>query len=223
MIKINKDEKPQILKDNAQQWTTEYLTALQQKEPVPNHIKYRYQNNEIKKALEKETHSKCAYCESKFKHIAFGDIEHILPKNKEARPNLYVEWNNLTLACEVCNRTNKKDYYNPSDPLINPVEDDPDKYLIALGPFIYQSPGSRKGELSIAILDLNRSELLERRKEKIENLLPLIDKWKNETNETLKRLLYLQINKEAEADKEFSFVINTYLKQINFYNQNSNT
>lgn len=217
MIKIDKGKKPQILENNAQQWTFEYLTALQQKDPVPNHIKYRYQNSEIKEALEKETHGKCAYCESKFKHISFGDIEHILPKNKNARPDLYVEWNNLTLACEVCNRTNKKTYYNPSDPLINPIEDEPDKYLIALGPFIYQAPGERKGELSIAILDLNRTELIERRKEKIENLLPLVDKWKKETNEDFKKILYSQIKKEAECDKEFSFVINSYLKQINFF------
>ena len=41
MIKINKKEKPQILKDYAQQWTTEYLSALQQQKPVPNYIKYR--------------------------------------------------------------------------------------------------------------------------------------------------------------------------------------
>lgn len=217
MIKIYKTEKPQILIENSQQWTAEYLEALQQESPVPNHIKYRYQNPEIKDALEKETHSKCAYCESKFKHVSFGDIEHILPKNKNARPELYVEWNNLTLSCEICNRTNKKDYYDPLDPLINPVEDDPNNLLIAFGPFIYQAPGSRKGELSIAILDLNRPELVERRKEKIENLLPLIDKWKNEVNDTYKKLLYSQIIKEAEADKEYSFIISTYLKQINFY------
>lgn len=167
MIKINKGIKPKILEDNAQQWTAEYLAALKQPTPVPSHIKSRYQNSEIKDALEKETHGKCAYCESKFKHIAFGDIEHILPKNQNARPELYVEWTNLTLACEVCNRINKKDYYDPYDPLINPIEDEPDKYLMAFGPFIYQVPGERKGELSIAILDLNRPELIERRKEKL--------------------------------------------------------
>ena len=216
MIKINKGTKPQILKDNAQQWTDEYLSALKQSTPVPSYIKCRYQNDEIKDALEKETHGKCAYCESKFKHITFGDIEHILPKNKNARPELYVEWNNLTLACEVCNRIKKKDYYEPSDPLINPIEDEPNKYLIACGPFIYHVPGSRKGELTRIILDLNRYELIERRKEKIEDLLPLIDKWKNETNETYKKLLYSQIKREAESDKEFTFVISSYLKQIGF-------
>ena len=94
MIKINKGTKPKILEDNAQQWTAEYLAALKQPTPVPSHIKSRYQNSEIKDALEKETHGKCAYCESKFKHIAFGDIEHILPKNQNARPELYVEWTN---------------------------------------------------------------------------------------------------------------------------------
>lgn len=67
------------------------------------------------------------------------------------------------------------------------------------------------------ILDLNRDELIERRKEKIENLLTLIDKWKNEKNSTLKKLLYSQIKKEAEPNKEFSFVIDSFLKQIEFY------
>lgn len=152
MIKIEKNDKPKILEDNAKKWTDEYLTALEKQELVPNYIKYRYQNSEIKEALEKETHGKCAYCESKFKHIAFGDIEHILPKNKNARPDLYVEWTNLTLACEVCNRINKKDYYDPSDPIINPIIEEPEQYLIACGPFIYQMPGKRKGELSISIL-----------------------------------------------------------------------
>ena len=89
---------------------------------------------------------------------------------------------------------------------------------MAFGPFIYQRPGERKGELSIAILDLNRLELIERRKEKIENLLPLVDKWKKETNETYKKILYSQIEMEAKSDKEFSFIVNDYLKRINFYN-----
>lgn len=216
MIKITKKPKPKILQDNAKQWTEEYLEALNQPTPVPSYIQYRYQNPDIKNLLEQETYGKCAYCESKLKHITFGDIEHILPKNKKARPDLYVEWDNLTLACEVCNRTYKKKYYVPSDPLINPIAEDPKEYLMALGPFIYQAPGKRKGELTVTILGLNRPELIERRKEKIEALLPLIDKWENETNEYYKKLLRSQIQKEAESDKEFSFVINSYLKQINF-------
>lgn len=84
-------------------------------------IAHRYNNKAIKDTLEKETFGKCAYCESKIRHVEFGDIEHILPKCKDARPDLYVEWSNLTLACEVCNRVNKRDYYNPNIPLVNPM------------------------------------------------------------------------------------------------------
>ena len=64
MIKINKNTKPKILEDNAKQWTDEYLTALKQSTPVPPHIKYRYQHNYIKYALEKVNHGNCAYCDS---------------------------------------------------------------------------------------------------------------------------------------------------------------
>ena len=219
MIKIKKNPKPQILVDHAQQWTIEYLDALKEDGTIPTHIKYRYQNSEIKDALVNETFGKCAYCEGIIRHISFGDIEHILPKNKNARPDLYVEWNNLTLSCEVCNRTNKNEYYNPSDPLINPIEDDPDNFLIALGPFICYHPGNRKGERTINILKLNRPELIERRKERIEKLLPLVDKWEKESNYVYKKLLFAQIEMEAEADKEFSFIIKGYLRAINFYEQ----
>ena len=62
--------------------------------------------------------------------LNLGDIEHILPKCKDARPDLYVEWSNLTLACEVCNRVNKRDYYNPNIPLVNPYEDNPNEFFI---------------------------------------------------------------------------------------------
>ena len=217
LIKIVKGAKPQILKEHAQQWTADYLTALEKIGSAPDSIKNRYQNPEIKAALITETHGKCAYCESKIKAVSYGDIEHILPKNKNARPDLFAEWTNLTLACEICNRTNKKNYYNPDDPLINPIEDDPSDFLIAFGPFFCQSPGQRKGALTIKILDLNRTDLVERRKEKIEKLLPLIDLWKNETNATYKALLFSQIKQESEANSEYSFTINTYLECIGFY------
>lgn len=217
MIRINKSTKPKILEDNAKKWTDEYLAALKLSEPIPNHIKHRYQHPDIKDALEDETHGKCAYCESKFKHVAFGDIEHILPKNINAKPELYVEWDNLTLACEVCNRVKKGDYYEPSDPLINPNEEEPENFLIGCGPFIYHVPGSRKGDLTRTILDLNRFELIERRKEKIENIIPLLDKWKNEKNKTYKELLYLQIKEESMDDKEFSFIVKSYLQQTDFF------
>ena len=132
MIKLTKGKKPQVLIDNAAKWTEEYLDCIQSGKNPSETIAHRYNQPEIKSALERETYGKCAYCESKLKHVEFGDIEHILPKHKNARPDLYVEWDNLTLACEVCNRKCKKDYFDPQMPLINPYIDDPDKVFYSL-------------------------------------------------------------------------------------------
>lgn len=216
MIKIEKNQKPQVLIDNEKEWTKEYLNALSGKVKLNDSIKNRYNHKDIKKALEKETYGKCAYCESKIKHITYGDIEHILPKNKDARPELYVNWENLTLSCETCNRTYKGDYYEPSDPLINPVEDDPEKHLVATGPFIYPFPKSRKGEVSVNILRLNRSGLWERRKERIEQVLVLVKQWEKEANQRYKNILYEQIKLEIGKDTEYSFVVNKTLEIMGY-------
>lgn len=95
MRKIKKTPKPQVLIDHAKEWTTEYCACLNAGNKPSDTVANRYNHPEIKTALEKETHEKCAYCESKIKHISYGDIEHILPKNRDARPDLYVEWANL--------------------------------------------------------------------------------------------------------------------------------
>ena len=118
MIKLKKGPKPKILINNAERWTEEYCECLDNNEKPSSTVANRYNCPEIKDALEDETHGKCAYCESYIKHISYGDIEHILPKNKDARPDLYVTWSNLTLSCEICNRSGKGTYYNTKIPLI---------------------------------------------------------------------------------------------------------
>lgn len=213
MIKINKLPKPKILQENDSAWTAEYLNALQNKTLLTDKIKNRYNNDEIKQTLIEETHGKCAYCESKLKHISFSDIEHILPKSQ--RPDLYVEWSNLTISCEICNRINKKDYYNPNDPLLNPILDIPGEHLMSLGAILYKIPGSRKGELSISILDLNRTELIERRTEKLNSFAMLVDKYSIETNEKIKAFLKEEIIRESSENSEYSFMLSSYLKYAN--------
>lgn len=128
MIKLIKYPKPRVLIENEDKWKNEYMASINSAADnikIPRH----YSHNDIKEALIVETHGKCAYCESKFRHVTSGDIEHIFPKNKNARPDLVVEWTNLTLSCPTCNRQNKKDYYDPQLPLINPYVDEPEQYL----------------------------------------------------------------------------------------------
>src|SRR5438105_2566488 len=132
MIKLEKMDEPEILRDNAARWTEEYLTA-KANGTLTNTIRYRYRHAEIKTTIKTETNEKCAYCESKIPHTYPGDIEHILPSS--VFPNLICQWNNLTYACGECNRK-KLDYYSEAEPLINPYDDNPNNHLFAAGPLI---------------------------------------------------------------------------------------
>ena len=74
MIKISKTAKPQVLIKNAPTWTKEHCDCLKAGKKPSKEIKYRYNHPQIKQALEKETHGKCAYCESKIKQVAYGGV-----------------------------------------------------------------------------------------------------------------------------------------------------
>jgi hypothetical protein len=62
-----------------------------------------------KNQLKKETHGKCAYCESPTANVAHGDVEHFRPKS--------VYWwlaycyDNYLFSCQLCNQTFKKDSF----------------------------------------------------------------------------------------------------------------
>ncbi len=212
MIQIHKLEKPEILKKNELKWTSDYLNELKSGITTSTN---KYNHEEIKQKLIKETHGKCAYCESKMNHISFADIEHILPKSK--RPELYVEWSNLTISCEVCNRIYKKDYYNPQDPIINPVADDPKEYLQFFGALVYSVPGKRKGELTKEILHLNRTELIEKRQETLKTFTDLVNKYASETNPVYKSILKEEILRHISPNSEYSLMLSNYLKYVNIF------
>ena len=216
MRKLKKSSKPQILIDNASTWTTEYCACLNAGKQPSDTIAHRYSHPEIKAALEKETHKKCAYCESKIKHVSYGDIEHILPKNKNARPDLYVEWTNLTLSCEQCNRSGKHIYYNPQLPLINPYTDVPEEFLYDIGPLVMPIPGNDRSIATEKVLKLNRPALVEQRTERIMMIEALLQSWAKEQNETLKNLLSEQLHDEYAEDKEFSSTIKSFLRANGF-------
>ena len=71
---------------------------------------YYYAHEDVKEALEIIYNEKCAYCESKTKHITSLQVEHYRPKakvEKNLAHNGYYwlgyEWSNLLLACPKCN------------------------------------------------------------------------------------------------------------------------
>lgn len=216
MIKLFKLPKPQILVKYAGKWAEEYCNCFSNGIEPSSIIANRYNNTEIKSTLEKETNGKCAYCESKIKHISYGDIEHILPKNSRARPDLYVEWTNLTLACEQCNRSGKGAYYDPNNTLINPYLDDPDTHFQALGPMIHHQIGDERAYITQHKLKLNRSELITRRSERINSVEQLLFSWQMATEGRIKDIIADQLRQESMADKEFSCIVKHFLTARGF-------
>ncbi|CDX20236.1 conserved hypothetical protein [Mesorhizobium plurifarium] len=74
-----------------------------------------YKDEEIKKALHKLFHGKCAYCETFYSASAPVDIEHFRPKGAVSEDKnhpgywwLAMSWDNLLPSCIDCNRKRKQ-------------------------------------------------------------------------------------------------------------------
>jgi uncharacterized protein (TIGR02646 family) len=207
MIRIVKSSIPAVLKKHASAWTKELKKAISSGKSSVSVRRRRYNHPEIKRALIAETHGKCAYCESKLLHIAYGDIEHIIAKTND--PSQTYAWKNLTLACDVCN-TSKGN----TDGVIDPYAVDPEEHFQFLGPMITPKFGSEIAKLTLIILRLNRTPLLERRTEKIVQFVRSLEEILKTPDERVRRVLVRALTvDETAADKEFaacarSFVLN---------------
>lgn len=201
MIKLNKGQKPVILAQNADDWRDELLAILNAGDEPSDYLKGRYNQPEVKAALREETSDKCAYCESKVPHVAWGDIEHILPR-KEA-PELSFEWDNLTFACQICNNR-KRAYFDEECPLIDPYDDDPEAEIMFFGFHAYGRPGQERAEVTERTLDLNRAELIERRKARLDNLLKLVALLQSTQTDAKRQILKDDFAIELGDDREYT-------------------
>jgi uncharacterized protein (TIGR02646 family) len=204
MIRITKLSEPKYLADRKEAWTKEYLAANDEQK---RKLQGRYNHEHIKAQLELETSKKCAYCESWIMHIDYGDIEHIAPKN--SFPEKIYDWANLTLACSVCN-TNKGAYWSDTASLLNPYTDNIEAQIEARGPWLSYIPGQERGKISLLKLALNRPELLERRRERLEKLQPLVDAYVNASAE-IKEILKPQLEEELNSNREYIATVRPYL------------
>ena len=206
MIRLNQGVQPQVLVDNGEAWTGEYMNWYQNRvgrEPR------RYTHPEIRSALEEETGSKCAYCEGRINHVTYTHIEHKLPKSKH--PDLVCTWENLTIACPRCN-TNKSDYDAPECPLLDPYVDDVENQVAFAGPFALPRGGPR-AHATITLLDLNRKDLLFARKEALENLYRLLGLVERAASEPAAlRALWLDVNVVTAAKGEFASACRQFLE-----------
>jgi 5-methylcytosine-specific restriction endonuclease McrA len=168
-----------------------------------------YRNPELKQILVAEANGKCMYCESKITHVYFGDVEHIRPKSRF--PEARLDHDNLGLACAICNNA-KGEFWDDDTPLLNPFNDDPDEEVLALGTLVVRRPGRSRARLTIQQMDLNRTALLERRKERIELLASLADQYVQAPAGAIKDLLKDELCRHAADDGEYALIVRAYLE-----------
>ena len=129
MIYVKRVECPKVLDlskvDSAA--SKEYVKVIEYFERNDRDYKFEaYSKGNVKKVILEMFNNKCAYCESKVDPVSYGDIEHFRPKGafhaKDGDVLIYpgyywlaMDWNNLLFACDVCNRSFKKNKF----PLVN--------------------------------------------------------------------------------------------------------
>lgn len=184
-----------------------YAQLIIANEEIPAALKGAYKNDEIKERLKRETHEKCAYCESRMLHVDYGDIEHIQPKGRN--PTLRFAYWNLTLSCGVCN-TRKAEF----DDILNPYSVDPAEHLFAQGPMIFRRALSDHGLITERRLDLNRLPLLERRKERLQAIALIADQIARTADHAIRKILVDELKAEASSDKEYSLAAQAFVSEI---------
>lgn len=213
MIKLTKGEEPDLFK----QIKRKYKMAMDEYYFNPDIMpRPKFNIRGIKSNLLADFNHKCVYCETKHTEGVYLDIEHYRPKGMAVGDGgkigklkgyytwLMYEWDNLFLACKVCN-LNKSNIFEVSGerysyegrllesfitsrielnrlekPLfIDPLDDNPEDffYYDELGN-IYpnkEGPSYKRAKYTINLLNLNRSALVESRRRVVQSVLEIID------------------------------------------------
>lgn len=207
-----------------------------------------YKHPLVMKLLRKDFSDKCAYCQS---HLDFATgyfpVEHYRPKtayipnnlSHKTKPGywwLAYDWNNLLLACQVCNLKkgshfplsdeSQRDISNKSidneTPLIlNPIEDDFNEHIVFVWEVAMPQKGSVKGAKTIELLDLNREELLNSRRDALIDYFgtePLYEsimqsELNDEAKSILKELMAIanEVKRRQHAAKHFDCMFDNLL------------
>ncbi len=156
-----------------------------------------YGAKSVKRALSASQHRKCCYCETKFDHASYGDVEHYRPKQSARQHQggktltgyfwLAYDIGNLLFSCEQCNRSYKRDLFplmtprkrakshhddlSKEDPLIiNPRNNDPINYIGFREEYPFAIDGNVYGKTTIECAGLDRETLNEARRSHLETV-----------------------------------------------------
>lgn len=216
MRALAKGPKPPILVAQGEKWQAELAAVLAAGERPTEVMRARYRHPEIKDAILAETANKCAYCESKIRHVTYGDIEHIIPKSRV--PAKSYEWSNLTLACDICN-TNKGDFYSDDpeksqDGLVDPYVDDPRAHFLFMREVVTPRPDSLKGYATEQVLKLTRGQLIERRRERMNFIDGMVMAYTLADPEYKSVILQTLYDNHLKEDDEYAGIVAAYIEHL---------
>jgi uncharacterized protein (TIGR02646 family) len=197
---------PAILQNRGTKATQQICDQYEADPSAPKRWKFDsrlYAAKTVKTALQRAQHDKCAFCESKTRHVAHGDVEHFRPKagyrqtptDRLATPGYYwlaYDWANLLFCCQICNQRHKGNHFPLFDdsrrakshqddvkkeqPLfIHPAEEDPHEFVEFREEYLCATNGNRRGAVTIEMLGLNRELVAERRRDHLARVKTLIE------------------------------------------------
>ncbi len=162
-----------------------------------------YGAKSVKNALRNAQYHKCAFCESKVSHIAYGDVEHFRPKagyrqhpkDPLTRPGYFwlaYDWSNLPFCCQLCNQRFKRNHFPLLDStqrakshhddikseqplLIHPAIEAPSLFLDFRQEYMYAIDDNSRGRATIEVLGLNREALAEMRRDHLKLIELLVE------------------------------------------------
>lgn len=208
MIRVAKPQAPRILRERGQRTTEANQQAFEDGRRDFDFENSIYGAKSVKNALIKAQHGKCAFCEAQVRHIAHGDVEHYRPKGgfrQDASDDLqqpgyfwlaYV-WENLFLACQLCNQSFKKNLFPLTDPskrarshlddladeepmLIHPADEEPTTFVGFREEIAFPIDDHPRARATIAVVGLNRETMTEHRRDHLapfkllREMLPLL-------------------------------------------------
>lgn len=190
MIRITKPEQPpRILRERGQQTTAANQAAFEAGIREFRFDSSLYGAKSVKSALIAAQRGKCAFCESRVRHIAHGDVEHYRPKGGVRQSAgepleqpgyfwLAYVWENLFFACQLCNQSFKQNLFPLADSsrrarshlddlaaeqplLLHPADDDPGALIGFRGEIAFPLDDHPRAQATIDALGLNREALVE--------------------------------------------------------------
>ena len=165
-----------------------------------------WKREDVKSALIAESHGKCVYCESKLRHVTFGDVEHRRPKSQF--PNEVLAWVNLGLACAVCNNA-KSDQWSENSPIVWPFVDDPSEHVTFVRAFV--SGRTARGKTTVAHTLLDRLELFEQRQRVVDDVVLQLDGVRRIADTRHRAIQWRAVKDSRSPSDQYFACFSTYL------------